>query len=169
MTQMTTPSRQPTTRNATRTRRSGDRCGSSDPSTRRHRRVGARRRRSQASLCCRRRPQRVDGSILAMTLAAEHTSTPKIARCDRAPHSDPSVAACAIGSIQLALTRSRVCRDRSGDSAIYTHREQTRQHGARPNAMPSRCALVPGEGSHLRRQGFRLHWDVDPVPLWFGR
>lgn len=103
----------------------------------------------------------------AMTLAAEHTSSVKIGPMVTVPRTrHPSVAACAIGSIQK-LSRGRAYfAIGPGDSAIYNIGE-SRVTMAETEAYALAVRdLCRGEEVTYDGKTFRLHWDVDPVPFW---
>lgn len=105
--------------------------------------------------------------FVAMTLAAEHTTTPKIGPMVTVPRTrHPSVAACAIGSIQR-LSRGRAYYALGpGDSAIYNIGEKRVSMAETERYALAVRDLCRGEEVTYNGASFRLHWDVEPVPLW---
>ena len=104
---------------------------------------------------------------VAMTLAAEHTSTPKIGPMVTVPRTrHPSVSACAIGSIQRLSHGRAYFAIGPGDSAIYNIGEQRVSMGETERYALAVRDLCRGEEVTYEGKTFRLHWDVDPVPLW---
>jgi 5,10-methylenetetrahydromethanopterin reductase len=105
--------------------------------------------------------------FVAMTLAAEHTSIAKIGPMVTVPRTrHPSVSACAIGSIQR-LSRGRAYYAIGpGDSAIYNIGEKRVSMAETERYALTVRNLCRGEEVTYEGKTFRLHWDVDPVPLW---
>jgi 5,10-methylenetetrahydromethanopterin reductase len=104
---------------------------------------------------------------VALTLAAEHTTTPKVGPMVTVPRTrHPSVAACAIGSIQR-LSRGRAYYAIGpGDSAIYNIGERRVNMAETEEYALAVRDLCRGEEVTYGGATFKLHWDVEPVPLW---
>jgi 5,10-methylenetetrahydromethanopterin reductase len=104
---------------------------------------------------------------VAMTLAAEHTSKAKIGPMVTVPRTrHPSVSACAIGSIQRLSHGRAYFAIGPGDSAIYNIGETRVSMAETQRYAVAVRDLCRGEEVTYGGETFRLHWDVDPVPLW---
>ena len=103
----------------------------------------------------------------ALTLAAEHTNRVKVGPMVTVPRTrHPSVSACSIASLQRFSKGRAYFAIGPGDSAIYNIGEsRVRMAEFEEYALAVR-ALCRGEEVTYGGQSFRMHWDVEPVPLW---
>ena len=78
----------------------------------------------------------------------------------------PSVAACSIGTLQKLSAGRAYYAIGPGDSAIYAINEPRVKMAEFEEYALAVRALTRGEEVTHRNRTFRIHWDIDPVPLW---
>ena len=104
---------------------------------------------------------------ISLSLVAASTSKVKVGPFVTVPRTrHPSVAACSIATLQKLSGGRAYYAIGPGDSAIYAISEPRVKMAEFETYARAVRDLTRGESVTYGGRTFRMHWDVDPVPLW---